>query len=75
MSNMGGFTNFFPSIVSTLGYSRTKTLLLTAPPWVFSVIVALAVSYSGARMGERGYHILGGAIASIVGNLLVCASR
>src|SRR2546421_290251 len=30
------FNNFFPSIVGTLGYNTTITLLLTAPPYIFA---------------------------------------
>lgn len=29
----GTVTNYFPSIVQTLGYNKTLTLLLTAPPY------------------------------------------
>ena len=38
------FDAFFPTIMATLGYSPTVTLLLCAPPWVFATVVALAVS-------------------------------
>lgn len=29
----GTVTNYFPSLVQTLGYNKTLTLLLTAPPY------------------------------------------
>nr|XP_031860059.1 uncharacterized protein CI109_004422 [Kwoniella shandongensis]KAA5527131.1 hypothetical protein CI109_004422 [Kwoniella shandongensis] len=32
----GSIANFFPTIVKTLGYNSTNTLLLTAPPFVFA---------------------------------------
>jgi hypothetical protein len=32
----GSIANFFPSIVKTLGYGTTITLLLTAPPYIFA---------------------------------------
>jgi len=32
----GSIANFFPTIVKTLKYNRTYTLLLTAPPYVFA---------------------------------------
>lgn len=38
-----GFKNFFPSVVNTLGFNRTITLVLTCPPYliagVFSILV------------------------------------
>jgi hypothetical protein len=34
---------FFPTLTATLGYNRTVTLLLCAPPWVFATLVAFAV--------------------------------
>jgi len=33
----GSITNFFPSVVKTLGYSNIKTLFLTVPPYVLAV--------------------------------------
>lgn len=40
------FVIYFPTIVATLGYDTTNTLLLCAPPWVFSTIVAFVISRS-----------------------------
>lgn len=34
----GGVTNFFPSVVNTLGFNSLNTLLLTAPPYLLAVI-------------------------------------
>jgi MFS family permease len=50
-------TNFFPTIVKTLGYSNVKTLLLTAPPYVLAVITTYANAWHADRTGERFYHI------------------
>ena len=35
---------FFPTLTATLGYNLTVTLLLCAPPWVFTTLVAFAVT-------------------------------
>lgn len=66
------FNNFFPSIVGTLGYDSTKTLLLTSPPYFFAFFVSLAVSFHAAHTHERGYHIAVPMAFALVGNLLVC---
>jgi hypothetical protein len=38
------FNAFFPTLSETLGYNRTVTLLLCAPPWLFATLVAFGVS-------------------------------
>jgi hypothetical protein len=40
------FVNYFPTIVSTLHYDTTVTLLLATPPWVLAAIVAFSLSKS-----------------------------
>jgi hypothetical protein len=69
------FNNFFPSIVGTLGYSTTLTLLLTAPPYLFAFTVSLCVSFHAAHKGERGWHIAIPMMFGLLGNLLVSLSR
>ncbi|KAF2656246.1 MFS general substrate transporter [Lophiostoma macrostomum CBS 122681] len=64
------FNNFFPSIVGTLGYGTTVTLLLTAPPYLFAFIVSLCVSFHAAHKGERGWHIAIPMMFGLLGNLL-----
>jgi len=48
------FNNFFPSIVGTLGYGTTISLLLTAPPYLFAFVVSLCLSFQAAHKQERG---------------------
>lgn len=70
-----GFNNFFPSIVQGFNMgSRTITLLLTAPPYVFGAVVSLFVCYSSDRRKERGYHIIGGVSVAVVGFIVSAAS-
>ncbi|KAJ4505623.1 hypothetical protein HRR83_008622 [Exophiala dermatitidis] len=52
----GTISSYFPTVVSTLGYNHTKTLLLTAPPYLLSCIVALGVCLNADRTGERYLH-------------------
>jgi hypothetical protein len=39
------FNVYFPTLSATMGYNRTVTLLLCAPPWVF----ATAAAFFGSR--------------------------
>ena len=51
------FNAFFPTLAATLGYNRTRTLLLCAPPWVFATIVAFGVSRHSDKTQDRFWHI------------------
>ncbi|KAL4752227.1 hypothetical protein BDW72DRAFT_202457 [Aspergillus terricola var. indicus] len=64
------FNNFFPSIVGTLGYNDTITLLLTAPPYFAAFICSLCISFHAAHKQERGLHIAIPLLFSLLGNLL-----
>lgn len=50
-------TNLFPTLVSTLGYPPTPSLLLTAPPYIFAVFVTFANAWHADRRGERYWHV------------------
>lgn len=58
LNTAAAFTNFFPTIVQTLGYPRTETLLLSAPPYVFAAIVGICNSWHSDKTKERWLHIL-----------------
>jgi predicted MFS family arabinose efflux permease len=51
-------TNFFPTVVKTLGYPNIETLLLTAPPYVLAVITTYLNAWHADRTGERFFHIV-----------------
>ncbi|KAJ7068226.1 MFS general substrate transporter [Mycena amicta] len=51
------FNAYFPTLVGTMGYGRTLTLLLCAPPWFVATFVGFAVSRRSDRVGERFWHI------------------
>ena len=38
------FNAFFPTLSATMGFDRTVTLLLCAPPWAFATLLAFVVS-------------------------------
>ncbi|AOW00785.1 major facilitator superfamily domain-containing protein [Yarrowia lipolytica] len=53
-----GVTNFFPSVVQTLNFSRTMTLVLTCPPYLLATILVPLNSWHADKTGERLYHII-----------------
>lgn len=38
------FNAFFPTLCATMGYGRTVTLILCAPPWIFTTFVVIGVA-------------------------------
>ena len=67
----GGVTNFFPTVVATLKYSKIRTLCLTAPPYArmcsqgsirnvlihaVCTITALANAWHSDRTGEKTWQ-------------------
>ena len=69
------FSFFFPTITAALGYGTTETLLLTAPPWIFAVLVSLPNAWHADRTGERYFHYLWPAVACMVGYIISMATE
>ncbi|KAL4877964.1 major facilitator superfamily domain-containing protein [Aspergillus karnatakaensis] len=73
-TSSGTISNFFPTVVEGLGYDRIRTLLLTAPPYLLSCIVAMAVSRNADRTGERYLHFTIPLCVSIAGFIISAAT-
>lgn len=58
LNTAASFTNFFPTIVATLGYPQTETLLLSAPPYVFAAILGITNSWHSDKTKERFLHVV-----------------
>lgn len=67
-------TKQFPTIVSSLGYGKTATLLLTAPPWFAAFLASLAVTWHAGKTNDRSLHIAASMMLVVVGNIVVCLS-
>ncbi|OJJ62453.1 hypothetical protein ASPSYDRAFT_55316 [Aspergillus sydowii CBS 593.65] len=67
------FNAFFPSLTETLGFSYVPTLLMSAPPWVFSCLFSLCVAWSSDRYQEKFWHIVGPIIVGLIG-FIICMS-
>ena len=52
-----GFQNFLPTVMGTLGYNRTITLVLTCPPYLLAASVGILVAWTSGRWNERTWHI------------------
>jgi MFS family permease len=62
-----GFKNFFPTVVETLGFDRTITLVLTCPPYLIAGASTILVSWMSGRYNERTWHITASKAVAVVG--------
>lgn len=61
------FNSFFPTVVKTLGFDTTTTLLLTCPPFIFAAASGIGFGRSSGGMHERTWHITVGLGLAIIG--------
>ncbi|KAL5439227.1 hypothetical protein PMIN07_010712 [Paraphaeosphaeria minitans] len=69
------FNQFFPTVVSSLGFSTTITLVLTAPPSLVAGIVGIAVGISSGKFNERTWHISAMMGLATVGFIISAVTR
>ena len=67
-------TNFFPSVVETLGYSRNATYGLTAPPFCLCVILMMLNGWLSDKRRNRYWHIVLPLCLSVVANIIAVSS-
>jgi MFS family permease len=53
ITGASGFQNFFPTLTATLGYSKTISLLLVAPPYIFMVFYSMLHNYFSDKYQMR----------------------
>ncbi|KAH0839991.1 MFS general substrate transporter [Lanmaoa asiatica] len=68
------FNAYFPTLSATLGYNPTVTLLLVAPPFIFTVVVAFWLSRRSDKKQERFYHMISSYTAGIVGFIIAIST-
>ncbi|KXH47743.1 major facilitator superfamily transporter [Colletotrichum simmondsii] len=67
------FNSFFPTVVKTLGFNTTITLVMTCPPFIFAGAAGILFGWSSGRLHERTWHITVGLGVAILG-FVVAAS-
>ncbi|KAI1914150.1 hypothetical protein LOZ61_002328 [Ophidiomyces ophidiicola] len=68
------FNSFFPTVVKTIGFNTTITLLLTCPPFIFAGAAGILFGYSSGRLHERTWHITVGLLIAIVGFIIAACT-
>ncbi|CAI5755711.1 unnamed protein product [Candida verbasci] len=69
-----GVTNFFPTVVETLNFSRTITLVLTAPPYLIAVVATFLWARHADKSGERMLHVVIPLILSLVSFIIAACT-
>jgi len=68
------FNAFFPTLSATLGFNRTVTLVLVAPPFILTAILAFFNSRHSDKVGERFFHIAGPLAVGILGFVIAIST-
>ncbi|EMD40846.1 hypothetical protein CERSUDRAFT_131167 [Gelatoporia subvermispora B] len=68
------FNAYFPTLSATMGFGPTVTLLLCAPPFIFTAILAFFVSRHSDKTGERFYHITVSFFVGIIGFIIAIST-
>ncbi|KAK4688760.1 hypothetical protein P7C73_g1345, partial [Tremellales sp. Uapishka_1] len=69
------FNIYFPTLTKTLGYGTTETLLLAAPPWIFSCLISLVNSWHSDKSNEKFWHSIWPLCMGIVGFIISIATH
>ncbi|KAK1449570.1 pantothenate transporter liz1 [Colletotrichum melonis] len=67
-------SNFFPSVVQTLGYSKTASLLLTAPPYILGLIFSVTNNWSADRLNNSSFHVMWPLALAVIGFVVGAAA-
>ncbi|KAH8891484.1 MFS general substrate transporter [Thozetella sp. PMI_491] len=60
-------SNFFPTVVKTLGYNDVVTLVLTAPPYFIGMIISITNNWSADRLQNSSFHVMWPLLLAIIG--------
>ncbi|KIJ64094.1 hypothetical protein HYDPIDRAFT_40740 [Hydnomerulius pinastri MD-312] len=68
------FNMFFPTLSATMGFGTTDSLLLCAPPFIFTAIFAFFYSRVSDRMGQRFIFIASSEVVGIIGFIIAMST-
>lgn len=67
-------TLFYPIVVGTLGFNRTITLVLTAPPYLLAIVVMTFNGWHSDKTRERSFHIIVPFIFTMIANIIAVST-
>ncbi|KAF2972626.1 hypothetical protein GQX73_g885 [Xylaria multiplex] len=71
---LAAVSNFFPTVVKTLGYGQVTTLLLTAPPYILGLILSIANNASADRLRNSSFHVMWPMAVAIIGFIVAATT-
>ena len=71
---VASLTNFLPTLVKDFGYGTITTLLLTAPPFLFTAIFCLFNTWYSDRTSKRSPHMIYPSVVGAIGMIITLAT-
>ncbi|KAG7530603.1 hypothetical protein FFLO_04905 [Filobasidium floriforme] len=62
LNGSGTISYFFPTLMTTLGYSGRDAQFMTVPIYVVSLVISLAMGYNADRTNQKAWHIFAATI-------------
>ncbi|KAG8991546.1 hypothetical protein FRB94_003816 [Tulasnella sp. JGI-2019a] len=64
---LAGLGYFSGPVIQNLGYSNTKTQLLTVPPFAVAAVVSITVAFLSDKYQQRGYAAASMSLCAVIG--------
>lgn len=72
---VASLTNFLPTLVKNFGFSTINTLLLTAPPYLFTALFCLFNTWYSDRTSQRSPHIVYPSLVALAGIIITMSTN
>lgn len=63
------------SVVGSLGFGRTITLCITAPPYLLCIVCLVIVGWHSDKKHDRTYHVAAAMSVTILANIIALATQ
>ena len=71
---VASLTNFLPTLVKNFGFSTIHTLLLTAPPYLFTALFCLFNTWYSDRTSKRSPHMIYPSFVALAGIIITMST-
>ncbi|KAF7560949.1 hypothetical protein G7046_g3207 [Stylonectria norvegica] len=71
---VASLTNFLPTLVKNFGFSTIHTLLLTAPPYLFTACFCLFNTWFSDRTSKRSPHMIYPSMVALLGIIITMST-
>ncbi|KAL2106085.1 hypothetical protein VUR80DRAFT_7315 [Thermomyces stellatus] len=71
---VASLTNFLPTLVENFGFNTIHTLLLTAPPYLFTAVFCMFNTWYSDKTSKRSPHMIYPSLVAIAGIIITMAT-